>query len=107
MAGLESGAAQCEAQYVAQFLHQVHIERLAGLLRQIFEIPLVFFRQNDRRDSRPNGTEHLLLDPADRQHAATQRDLARHRDSAETSAVAIVTPAEGPSFGIAPAGTCT
>ena len=27
-------------------------------------------------------------------------------ESAETSAVAIVTPAEGPSFGTAPAGTC-
>jgi len=30
---------------------------------------------------------------------------AGRRDSAETSAVAIVTPADGPSFGIAPAGT--
>ena len=28
------------------------------------------------------------------------------RVSSEASAVAIVTPAEGPSFGIAPAGTC-
>ena len=34
---------------------------------------------------------------------------AGRRDSADTSAVAIVTPAEGPSFGMAPAGTwmCT
>ena len=28
-------------------------------------------------------------------------------DSADTSAVAMVTPADGPSFGMAPAGTCT
>ena len=57
--------------------------------------------------------EHLLLDAADRQHVAAQRDLAGHRDvaahrapvSADASAVAIVTPADGPSFGIAPAGT--
>src|SRR5436853_496070 len=32
---------------------------------------------------------------------------AARRDSAETSAVAMVTPAEGPSFGMAPAGTWT
>src|SRR3989449_236202 len=31
---------------------------------------------------------------------------AGRRDSTETSAVAIVTPADGPSFGMAPAGTC-
>ena len=35
---------------------------------------------------------------------ATSRRTGRP-DSAETSAVAMVTPAEGPSFGIAPAGT--
>ena len=58
--------------------------------------------------------QHLLLDAADRQHLAAQRDLAGHRQvvahrcgrvSSETSAVAMVTPAEGPSLGIAPAGT--
>ena len=53
--------------------------------------------------------------PADRQHLAGERDLAGHRDvvahgrpvSSDTSAVAIVMPALGPSFGIAPAGTWT
>ena len=58
--------------------------------------------------------ERLLLQPADRQHLAGERDLAGHRDvvahaapgdAATTSAVAIVMPALGPSFGIAPAGT--
>ena len=58
--------------------------------------------------------ERLLLQAADRQHLAGQRDLAGHRDvvahaarrvSSEASAVAIVMPALGPSFGIAPAGT--
>jgi hypothetical protein len=51
--------------------------------------------------------EQLLLEPADRQHAPAQRDLAGHRDvartgtlsSALTIAVAMVTPALGPSFG--------
>ena len=60
--------------------------------------------------------EHLLLDAADGQHLAAQRDLARHRHVAcapvgrvasEASAVTIVTPADGPSLGMAPAGTCT
>ena len=60
--------------------------------------------------------QHLLLQAADRQHAALQRDLAGHADraaspagrvSSDAIAVTIVTPALGPSLGIAPAGTCT
>ena len=59
--------------------------------------------------------EHLLLHAADRQHPTLERDLAGHADlgphrprpvSRLTSAVVIVMPADGPSFGIAPAGTC-
>ena len=69
-----------------------------------------------RVDAGAQRRERLLAHAADRQHAAAQRDLAGHRDvvrapgcavASETSAVAIVTPADGPSFGIAPAGTCT
>jgi hypothetical protein len=59
--------------------------------------------------------QHLLLDPADGQHPALQGDLAGHADhertgmsrSRLTSAVVMVTPADGPSLGTAPAGTCT
>ena len=55
----------------------------------------------------------LLLYAADRQHEAAQADLACHRqvvtDSLaghqRDSEVNIATPALGPSFGIAPAGT--
>ena len=61
------------------------------------------------------GGQHLLLDAADRQHLPAQRDLAGHGDiaahlavrSRQISAVAIVMPADGPSFGTAPAGTWT
>ena len=58
------------------------------------------------------------LSAADRQHAAAQRDLARHRHvlahrpsrhRATRAPSTIAMPADGPSFGIAPAGTwmCT
>ena len=57
----------------------------------------------------------LLPQAADREHPPGQRDLAGHRQSERigrpvnrlASTVAIVTPAEGPSFGIAPSGKCT
>ena len=58
--------------------------------------------------------KEFFLDAADRQHFAAKRYLAGHGDvvtrpfssvSAETIAVAIVIPALGPSFGIAPSGT--
>ena len=56
--------------------------------------------------------QQLLFDPADRQHPPGQLHLAGHRDfgsdrcrySKEASAVVIVTPALGPSFGTAPPG---
>ena len=56
----------------------------------------------------------LLLDAADREHEPAQADLAGHGGVAcesvrsvisETSAMNIATPALGPSFGVAPAGT--
>jgi hypothetical protein len=61
--------------------------------------------------------QHLLLDAADRQHRpdrvispviATSPRTGRP-EQRDASAVTIVTPADGPSFGIAPAGTwrCT
>ena len=60
--------------------------------------------------------QQLLLEAADRQHAAAQRDLARHGHvlparecpvMMEMIAVTMATPAEGPSLGVAPSGTCT
>src|SRR5438093_1974635 len=58
----------------------MHVERLPHLFREIVEIALVLLRQNHRGDPRPHGAEHFFLDAADRQNAATQRDLTRHRD---------------------------
>ena len=61
----------------------------------------------------PLGGQRLFANAADRQDQSAQRDLAGHRHVGvdrlvahrRQIAVAIVTPADGPSFGIAPAGT--
>ena len=85
---------------------------------QIAQVLLVCLRKDYALDAGAARGEHLLLHAADRQDQAGQRDLARHgrvvasrhsSSRAEASAVAMVTPAEGPSFGMAPAGTwmCT
>ncbi len=52
----------------------------AHLLRQVLEVGLVVLRNEDPRDARPHGAEDLFLEAADREHAARDRDLARHRE---------------------------
>ena len=80
------------------------------------EILAVLVGNDHGADAAAQRRQQLLLQSADRQHAAAQRDLAGHRHvgldrdlrvSIETSAVAIAMPALGPSFGVAPSGTCT
>ncbi len=89
---------------------------LADVRRHVVEVTTVALGQDHFGQARRMRGEHLLLEPADRQHPALQRDLAGHADgalrtgrpvSSDASAVTIVTPALGPSFGIAPAGTWT
>ena len=60
---------------------------VAHLLRNVLDVRLVVLRQDDHLDPRAVGAEHLLLQPADRQHAAAQRDLAGHRDVAAHRAI--------------------
>src|SRR5579884_3053073 len=117
--GREHGQAQPLPQRLLE--HLVHVldedepELLADVGRDLVQVLLVVLGEDDRLDPRPVPGDHLLLDPADRQHLArsvispviatsfrTGRPV-----SAEASAVAIVMPADGPSFGTAPAGTCT
>ena len=80
----------------------------AQVLGHLVDVGLVAPRARRRRpDAVALRGQRLLLQAADRQHLAAERDLAGHRDvvahrrpvSSETSAVAIVTPALGPSFG--------
>ncbi len=70
-------------------------------------------RQDDVADAGTLGGKELLLDAADRQHVAAERDLAGHGEqrthrpvgaAGETSAVAMVTPALGPSLGMRSGG---
>jgi hypothetical protein len=66
-----------------------------------------------RATRRPARCDHLFLDAADGEDQPAQRNFAGHRVSLRTarpvsrdaSAVNIATPALGPSFGVAPAGT--
>jgi hypothetical protein len=66
-------------------------------------------------DAAAQRRQQLLLQAADRQHAAAQRDLAGHGDvladrnagQHRDDAVTIATPADGPSLGVAPSGTWT
>jgi hypothetical protein len=61
------------------------------------------------------GRQGLLFDATHRKDKAAQGDLTRHGGvgahvrpaKSEASAMNIATPALGPSFGTAPAGTCT
>jgi hypothetical protein len=50
-----------------------------GLLRHLLEVGAVALGQDDALDARAVRREHLLLDAADREDAAAQRDLAGHR----------------------------
>jgi hypothetical protein len=83
---------------------------LPHVLRHVVEVAAVALGQDHIGQARRVGRQHLLLEPADRQHAALQRDLAGHADrvldrrpdSSDASAVVIVTPALGRPSGSRP-----
>jgi hypothetical protein len=58
---------------------QVAPQLLADVLEDAL---LVLPRQDDVAEADAARGQHLLLDAADRQHLARERDLARHRDVA-------------------------
>ena len=58
----------------------MHGELLEHRLGDVLQVLAVVLGDQDRRDARAVGREDLLLEAADRQHAAAQRDLAGHRD---------------------------
>jgi hypothetical protein len=89
------------------------LELVDDLLRDLLEVRAVALGQEDALDAGAVGREDLLLDAADRQHPAAQRDLAGHRDvvahldareQRDERREHRHTGAEGPSFGMAPAG---
>jgi hypothetical protein len=86
---------------------------LSGISARSFSLS---FGDEHRLDAGPKRREQLLLEPADRQHPAAQRDLAGHRhiradrdagQHRDDRGRPCATPADGPSFGVAPSGTWT
>ena len=55
---------------------------VADLGRDLLEVALVLLREDHLGDAGAGGGEDLVLDAADRQHLAAQRDLAGHGDVA-------------------------
>ena len=75
-----AGGLQRPADDVEDVADHVHGERLAHLGRDVVEVGLVAQRHEHLGEAGALGGEQLLLDPADRQHPAVERDLAGHAD---------------------------
>src|SRR5881628_3416514 len=111
MAGLELRAPQRQAQHLTQLPDEVDPERFPHVLGEILEVGLVLHGEHDGGDAARTAPSTFSLTPpigSTRPRNVISPVMARswragRRDSAETSAVAIVTPAEGPSLGMAPA----
>src|SRR4030088_468995 len=69
-----------EVEYFVDAHHRVEAHLLAYLLGDVVEVAAVALRQDHVGQTRGVRRERLLLEPADRQHAALQGDLAGHPD---------------------------
>src|ERR1700722_1945743 len=69
---------QGHIEYFVNAHYRVEAHLLSNLLGDVVEIATVSLRQDHVREPRRMGGKHLLLESADRQHAALQRDLAGH-----------------------------
>ena len=90
--------------------HCFHVvERKARYVHgiNVLHILTIFNRKDYVGYSGTLGGKNLLLYTAHRQHFASQSNFTLRCVKAETMDVAIVMPADGPSLGIAPSGTCT
>ena len=94
-----------------------NFQRRLYIIRNFREVLLIFL--GNQHSFQPAAQAPPTAFPSDRQLADTRprkRDLAGHRHVAshfnatviaEMMEVTIPTPADGPSFGVAPSGTCT
>src|SRR5687768_17836723 len=57
----------------------MELEHVSNFFGHVLDIRLVPLGDDDHLDSSAVSTEDFLLQPADRQNATTQGDLARHR----------------------------
>src|SRR5207253_2097951 len=67
-------------EHLVHRLDEAELERAAHVFRDVLEVRLVAARQDHGFHSGTLGRQHLLLDAADRQHLAAERDLSRHGD---------------------------
>ena len=72
------GRLERQRQHVAHVTHEVEGHRLADGLGHVVEVGTVALGQDHLAQPGPVRGEHLLLHPADRQHAALQGDLTGH-----------------------------
>src|SRR6266540_7048012 len=75
-----------DLQDLIDVLDRPHFDGLEHLVRHVDEILFVLLRKDEGLDARAVRGQQLLLYTADRQHAATQRDLAGHGDVASNAA---------------------
>ena len=64
-------------QHLVHVVDEDDLETAADVGRDVFEVLLVLARDDHRVDAAAQGRDHLLLEPADRQHPPPQRHLAR------------------------------
>ena len=74
------GGLQRLLEHLADGHDRVERHRLADVVGDVVEVAAVALGQDHVGQPRGVRGEHLLLEPADRQHAALQRDLAGHAD---------------------------
>src|SRR2546426_2525122 len=67
-------------EHLVDGLHELDVDRVDDLLRDVHEILLVLLRHEEDLDSGAVRREELLLHAADGQDESTERDLAGHRD---------------------------
>ena len=113
----QNGPGQLDAQRLFEdlldILHRHEREFAPHIFGHVFEVPLVLFGQDHLPDPRPVCGKDLLLDPPDRRCTPLRvisPVMARCGSAVfpvirDASAEKSVTPADGPSSGVAPEGT--
>ncbi len=107
-----TGENKRRVEYAVHMGRHDEMKPLAHRRDDVLEIFPVRLGNNDRVHTGAVGGHRFFPQTADGEDTAAQRNFACHGDvmthqtagQAETRAVAIVIPAEGPSFGIAPSG---
>src|SRR5882762_1089214 len=77
---LRQGPFQRNLQHLVHGVDEVQLHLVAQVFRYLRQVFLVVLGQNHLEQSRAMGRQQFLLQSADRQYLATQRNFARHRD---------------------------